>query len=276
MLTSQSSILSKKWLDLVFDGRNKLYGAYVIRKKAKSDLTRALFAGVILFLSMVLIPIILHHMQGKQVVPDTSDQTPVVFEDIPVQRKVKEEVMVMPQAVAKAKSRVDQVKLTTPKVVPHEMATEEPPTIKELAKANPGPTTVAGDPTAPIAIDMPTDVAGEMTAITEGDGEGTIFVAAEVSPVFPGGMKAFFEYVARHYQYPMAAKEQGIKGRLVLSFIVERDGSLTDIQVVRDLGLGTGEEAVRLLRDAPKWKPGIQNGRPVRVRYQLPIALQIQ
>jgi len=276
MLTSQSSILSKKWLDLIFDGRNKLYGAYIIRKKATSDLTRALFAGVVLFLFMVLIPIILHHLQKGRAIEDAYDQTPVIFENIPIQRKVKEEPMAMPQATIKAKSRVDQVKLTIPKVVPHEMATEEPPTIKELARANPGPTTVAGDPTAPIAIDMPTDAAAEMTAITEGDGEGAIFVEAEVPPVFPGGMKAFFEYVARNYQYPIAAKEQGIKGKLILSFIVEKDGSLTDIQIVRNLGMGTGEEAVRLLQHAPKWKPGIQNGRPVRVRYQLSISLQIQ
>lgn len=276
MLTSQSSILSKKWLDLIFDGRNKLYGAYIIRKKAPSDLTRALFAGVMLFLFMVLIPIILHHLQKGRAIEDAYDQTPVIFENIPIQRKVKEESMAMPQAAIKAKSRIDQVKMTAPKVVPYTMATDEPPTIKELAKANPGPTTITGDPTAPIAIDVVTDAVGEMASVTEGGDATAIFAVVEISPAFPGGMKAFFEYVARNYQYPIAAKEQGIKGKLILSFIVEKDGSLTDIQIVRNLGMGTGEEAVRLLQHAPKWKPGIQNGRPVRVRYQLPISLQIQ
>ena len=71
------------------------------------------------------------------------------------------------------------------------------------------------------------------------------------------------------------AREQGVSGKVIMQFVVERDGSLTDIKVLRDLGLGTGEEAVRLLKSMPKWKPGIQNGRPVRVAYTLPFSLNL-
>ena len=71
------------------------------------------------------------------------------------------------------------------------------------------------------------------------------------------------------------AREQGVSGKVIMQFVVERDGSLTDIKVLRDLGLGTGEEAIRLLKSMPKWEPGVQNGRPVRVAYTLPFALNL-
>lgn len=274
MLNPKLSILSNQWLDLVFDGRNKLYGAYTIRRNARKDLSKALFIGIAMFLSIVLVPVVLQQMNHDSPTASIANQTSLVFQDIPLQQKVEEELPTLP--ASKARSPIDQVKMTAPKVVPHELATDEPPTVDDLVKATPGPATITGDPSAPIAIDVATSEVGEMENVTEGAGEGSVFVGVEVSPTFPGGMKAFLNYVAKNYQYPSAAKEQGIKGQIILSFIVEKDGSLTDINVLRDIGLGTGEEAVRLLLKSPKWKPGIQNGRPVRVRYQLPIALQIQ
>jgi len=273
MLNPKLSILSNQWLDLVFDGRNKLYGAYIIRRNARRDLSKALFIGVVFFVLAVLTPVLLKRIQPAKPQLHTDDG-PVTFIDIPLQQKMEEEV-IMPPA-SKARSRVDQVKMTAPKVVSHELATDEPPTVADLIKATPGPATITGDPTVPITIDVATSEVGEMKTITEGAGEESIFIGVEVSPTFPGGIKAFLDYVANNYRYPSAAKEQGVKGKIILSFIVEKDGSLTDIQVLRDLGLGTGEEAIRLLSESPKWKPGIQNGRPVRVRYQLPMALQIQ
>ncbi|GAA4779259.1 energy transducer TonB [Olivibacter ginsenosidimutans] len=273
MLGPKLSILSTVWLDLIFDGRNKLYGAYIIRKNAKVDLTKALFLGVLLFLSMILIPAVFQRMDNPS---DRMDQLtdPVMLENFRVFPK-EEPVLSLPPATS-VKSREDKVRLLPPKVVANNQVTDEPPTLDALKKASPGPATITGDPTAPIAIDAVTSDIGEMEAVTEDGGESAIFVGVEIAPSFPGGMKAFLDYVAKNYNYPAAAKEQGISGRIILSFIVEKDGSLTDIDVVRDLGLGTGEEAVRLLQSAPKWKPGIQNGRPVRVRYQLPIALQMQ
>ena len=88
-------------------------------------------------------------------------------------------------------------------------------------------------------------------------------------------MKKFYEFVGKNYRYPAMAREQGVSGKVIMQFVVERDGSLTDIKVLRDLGLGTGEEAVRLLKSVPRWKPGIQNGRAVRVAYTLPLSLNL-
>jgi TonB family protein len=101
------------------------------------------------------------------------------------------------------------------------------------------------------------------------------FSKVDIVPEFPGGMRKFYEYVAQNYDYPATARAQNISGRVTLSFIVEKDGSLSDIKILKDLGYGTGEEAVRLLKNSPKWNPGILNGKPVRVAYALPITLNL-
>lgn len=101
------------------------------------------------------------------------------------------------------------------------------------------------------------------------------FASIDVMPNFPGGMDAFYTYVSKNYKYPEDARKNNITGRLIVSFIVEKDGSLEDIRTIRDLGYGTGEEAVRMLKNTPKWQPGMQDGRPVRVQYTLPILVNL-
>ncbi len=108
------------------------------------------------------------------------------------------------------------------------------------------------------------------------DARDMVFQSVEINPEPSGGMRAFMDYVARNYQYPKAALEHGVNGQVQVSFIVEADGQLTDFKVIRDLGYGTGEAAVRLLQSSSKWSPGIQNGRPVRTAYTLPIRLNLQ
>ena len=101
------------------------------------------------------------------------------------------------------------------------------------------------------------------------------FSNVEKLPEFPGGMKKFYDYVGRTFNYPAEAKKEGVNGRLIVQFVVETDGSLTDIKVMRDLGKGTGEEAVRVLQSSPKWTPATHKGKNVRVLYTLPIQLNI-
>ncbi|WP_207535812.1 TonB family protein [Desertivirga arenae] len=92
-------------------------------------------------------------------------------------------------------------------------------------------------------------------------------------PEYPGGLDKFYSYIGQTYKYPQAAKEKGIQGRLILNFVIGTDGSLNDIKVLRDLGYGTGEEAVRVLQSSPKWNAGIKAGKPVRVSYTIPIVV---
>lgn len=97
------------------------------------------------------------------------------------------------------------------------------------------------------------------------------FVSIEKVPEFPGGMKRFYEYLSKNMKYPQLAQENNVQGKVWLSFTVERNGQLTDIQITRGLGSGTDEEAKRVLEESPKWIPGIQNGKAVRVKYNINI-----
>lgn len=102
-----------------------------------------------------------------------------------------------------------------------------------------------------------------------------IFKTVEIVPVPHGGMPSFRKWISDNYQFPQAAIDAGVKGTVNISFIVEKDGSLSDLKVEKDLGYGTGEAALEMLRHAPKWSPGIQNGKKVRVDYTLPIKLDL-
>ena len=94
----------------------------------------------------------------------------------------------------------------------------------------------------------------------------------DVKPEFPGGLQEFYNFVGRNYKTP---KVKNLKGKVFVIFVVEKDGSLSDIKVLKDIGHGTGEEAIRVLKECPKWLPGEQNGQKVRVSYALPISIQL-
>lgn len=103
-----------------------------------------------------------------------------------------------------------------------------------------------------------------------------IFVVVEEMPEFPGGQSALMKYLSENIRYPVIAQENGIEGRVICSFVVERDGSITDVQVVRGVDPSLDREAVRVIQSMPKWKPGKQRGKPVRVRFTLPIVFRLQ
>jgi periplasmic protein TonB len=100
-----------------------------------------------------------------------------------------------------------------------------------------------------------------------------ILETVEHPPTFPGGPTAFGEYIGSTFQYPKAALDSGVRGRVVLTFVIERDGTVTDVKLVKRVGRGCDEEAIRVLKASPKWVPGMQNNRHVRVQYTLPISL---
>jgi len=275
MLGSKLDIFKKQWLDVVFAGRNQAYGAYRLRQGADSDTTKALFIGVILFVLAISTPLILKFIKSDDASADNDRiiETEVVLSEPP---PVDEAAPPPPPPVEPPPPRVDQVRMPPPVVVKaEEVRDEEPPTVEELKKADPGPKTIAGDPTAAIRIDMPVGEGPKDQEVTEQGDANQIFTSVEVAPAPQGGMEEFYKFVGKNYNYPAQAQEQGVSGRVLLQFVVEKDGSLTDIKVLRDLKYGTGEEAVRMLKKAPKWKPGIQNGRPVRVQFTLPIQLNL-
>jgi len=106
--------------------------------------------------------------------------------------------------------------------------------------------------------------------------EQQIFTVVESMPEFPGGMGALMKYLAENIKYPSLAKESGIQGRVFINFVVEPDGSISNVKVLRGIGGGCDEEAVRVVKSMPKWKPGKQRGKPVRVSYNLPVKFTLQ
>jgi protein TonB len=93
----------------------------------------------------------------------------------------------------------------------------------------------------------------------------------EIEPGYPGGMSAFYHYIYDNLKYPDKARKKNIQGKVLISFVIEKDGSLVDIKVLKGVASDIDAEAIRLIKESPKWKPGIQNGQPVRVQYSMPI-----
>lgn len=106
--------------------------------------------------------------------------------------------------------------------------------------------------------------------------EQEIFQIVEEMPSFPGGEQKLLEYVAKNTKYPQIARESGIQGRVFIGFVVETDGSISNVKVLRGIGGGCDEEAVRVIKSLPKWKPGKQRGKAVRVSYQIPVNFKLQ
>jgi TonB family protein len=106
-------------------------------------------------------------------------------------------------------------------------------------------------------------------------GTNKAFTAVEHEPEFPGGLGELYNFIKKNFHYPVLAKQNGIQGKVTVSFIVERDGSLTDVKIIKGIGDGCDEEAVRIIKLSPPWKPGYQNGKPVRVSFSIPITFSL-
>ena len=125
--------------------------------------------------------------------------------------------------------------------------------------------------------DVEVVIAPPVEAPEEEEEEEVIFMVVETMPEFPGGAQAMMKYIGENIKYPVIAQENGIQGRVICQFVVEKDGKVTDIQVVRSSGdASLDKEAVRVINSMPKWKPGKQRGKPVRVKYTIPVAFRLQ
>jgi protein TonB len=258
-------IIKNQWLDIVFEGRNKIYGAYELRKSNGKTTVRALIIGSIIFSFAVAAPLI------ASLLPDSSDDdanNDIKIATVKLPPK-KEEVKPNEPPPPPPPPKVDQVKFVKPVVAKANEVTEDPPKIEELKDKKVGSETIKGDPDAVLTVDEP--VGTGTAAVVEEDNQVYNTAGIEVKPDFPGGIDKFYKFVGNNYKTP---EEEGLKGKVYVTFVVEKDGSLTDIKVLRDIGYGTGAEAIRVLKKCPRWTPGEQNGKKVRVLYSLPITIQ--
>ena len=139
--------------------------------------------------------------------------------------------------------------------------------MEEIKDKKLGDETIKGDPDAPITVEP----VGNGKEVVEEDNNVYNSAGIEVKPEYPGGLAKFYSFIKNNYQAP---DEEGLKGKVIVSFVVEKDGSLTDIKVLKDIGYGTGTEAIRVLKKCARWTPAEQNGKKVRCSYQIPIAIE--
>ena len=272
MFGSKLDILDQKWIDVVFSSRNKAYGAYELRKDNSKNTNRALVIAILVFVFIISLPTIINKLKG--LIPKADQKvkiTDVVLLPPPPVDQTKKPPPPPPEP---PKPKVDQIRFPPPVVKPdNEVKEKDPPTVKELAVADPGQKDQKGDPNADIRIDEPVGNS-DIKQVVEED-PNRIFASVEQVPEFPGGNEKFGLFLQKTIRYPAVARENGTQGKVIVTFVCERDGSLTDIKVTRGIGGGCDEEAVRALKQSPKWRPGIQNGRPVRVQYSVPVSFTL-
>jgi len=271
MLGSKLDILKLEWLDIVFVGRNKSYGAYELRKQNPKNTTKALIFTVLLFVFAVSLPTLLNKI--KNFIPKAPEKvkiTEVTLRPPPPVDEIKKPPVVPPEP---QKPRVDVKKFPPPIVKPdNQVVDKDPPTAEELKTADPGQKDQKGNPDAEVHIDEPIGNS-DTKQVTEDSNE--IFSAVEHSAEFPGGIEKFYAYLQKNVHYPAIARENNVQGKVFMTFVVEKDGSLTDVKVMRGIGSGCDEEATRVIKASPKWKPGEQNGRTVRQQYTVPISFTL-
>mgnify|MGYP003412864597 FL=1 len=146
-----------------------------------------------------------------------------------------------------------------------ELVEEEIESSEATTEALTGPTA----PTGPVMVGPPAPV-------QEGNDEGQIFEVVEQNPAFPGGDEALMEYLKKNLKYPSVAQDNGIQGRVIVQFVVNKDGSIVDPKVIRSVDPSLDKEAMRVVQAMPKWTPGRQRGKTVRVRFTLPVTFRLQ
>jgi len=272
MLKDKLDIMKTGWLNVVFANRNQAYGAYQLRKENARNTNKAMIIAISAFLCLIAAPTIANIISGY--IPEAKEKKIDVNLITDIKQPPVTPPVTPPETHEAARPHNDMIRSLPPVVKPDDQA-EEPPTDKQLMEADPGPKTLTGDPNAKIDLGETHGTADPNAGITETTNESTVFTAVEVEPTPIGGMEKFYSFLGNKIKYPNAAKEANTQGRVVLTFVVERDGSLTDIKAIRDPGNGLGDEAIRVLKLAPHWNPGIQNGKKVRVQYTIPVMFSL-
>ncbi|ARS39101.1 hypothetical protein CA265_05185 [Sphingobacteriaceae bacterium GW460-11-11-14-LB5] len=280
MFNSSINVYKTEWLDLVFANRNKNYGAYDLRSKSSSIMTRALFVSGSLFILLCFSPLIYAKLFPKEEVT-VEIARPVDLTDVIHQMKPKTPEPEKKIEPAKADPvKVKTIALPSQVVVVNKVDLPDPPTIKEIQDA------VISDKTqdgvvAPNAVLTDNKGNGDGSGVAK-DGAGTGDPNAVIDlggvdeyPEFNGGAKAWSKYMERNLRYPYQAQEENVQGKVFVSFVVEKDGSVTDVKVLRGLGFGCDEEAIKVIKKSPLWKPGKNRGVPVRVKYNMAINFTI-
>jgi len=274
-----TKISGNDFLDILFDGRNKDYGAYDLRRRYNKRVRNAILGTTAIALLLVGSYVVSNNLMASERHIRIKPDVPVFELDKlpPPETKVVPPPPPPPAAPAPMKSTI---RVTTLAVVPDDKVSpdEEPPKNSDIQNKTIGLTNTIGD-----------DVNGvESNLLTAGSGTGVVdlykapdkdkvFDFVEIMPSFPGGEAALMKFLGKNTRFPHMAQETGVSGTVFIKFVVDAEGNIKDVETVgAHKGAGLEEEAMRVVKSMPKWKPGRQNGQNVSVQFNLPINFRLQ
>ncbi|MGL2964302.1 energy transducer TonB [Flavobacterium sp. RSB2_4_14] len=262
---SNVSIYEKNWIDLVFEGKNKAYGAYQLRQENSRTTLLAFIAGVVFLISVSGLGLLLSSFSNETIncpiIPIGPTITPVELTVIPITKPAQKE----PQR--QNPNPVEPTNLSNMVVAPTPQVIVNVPTNTQITNE---PTATSGT-TGGTGTEVSTP--GNSVAASPVDTSPTPAVLLDKLPAFPGGINKFYQYVGANFERPTI--EDAAVVTVLVSFVIEIDGSITDIKILRNPGYGMGNEAIRVLKSLKtKWSPGILNGEKVRTLYTLPIKVK--
>ena len=273
-------LIDSGWVDLVFEGKNQAYGAYVLRKDTGRRNVKALVWVLIIIAAifgLVYANIAIQNAIKQNQTIDTDVELSKLAQKKEAKVERKEEVKKVEleqKVVEKVKS---SVKFTAPEIKKDDEVKpeDEIKSQDDLAKTNTaiGVYNVEGNDEAEGEVLKAKEVVVDEKPKEE---ETKVFDVVEQMPSFPGGDAELMKFLHDHMKYPVIAEENGIQGRVVCTFVVERDGSITDVKVLKSVDPSLDKEAIRVLKSMPKWIPGKQNGSAVRVKYTVPVTFRLQ
>ncbi|MGN0090409.1 MAG: energy transducer TonB [Alloprevotella sp.] len=280
---SKVDLKSKEWCELVFEGRNKAYGAYDLRAKSGR---RHLYAIIDIIIGIIVIGIAIGLFLAAQ---EAIKNSFAVEEDLVTELselkkeevKKEEKKVEIPQEQKQEIQKVAvkaSIAFTVPEIVDQ---VDESKKLKNQDELNRSNISIAsqdyeGDSKDGINIDDLRDNQTQGGTSAPVEEEAKVYNVVEQMPSFPGGEAALLKYVTTHIKYPAIAQEQEISGVVVLRFVVKEDGSVGEVIVQKSLEKHCDEEAVRVVKSLPRFIPGKQQGKAVRVWYTLPVRYSIQ
>ena len=272
-------LIDNGWVDLVFEGKNQAYGAYQLRKNTGVRNLKGLitmFIGFAIIAAIVIAKVSIENYIASQ---NAAIEADVELQSLAEKKEAKVEKKDEPEVEKIEVERVkSSVAFTVPEIKKDNEVKEEQEmkSQEELQETNTaiGAFNVEGnDETAGEVLKAKEVIAEPEPPKVE---ETKVFDVVEQMPSFPGGQGALMSWLGSNIKYPVVAEENGVQGRVVCTFVVERDGSITDVKVVRGVDPSLDKEAVRVLKAMPKWIPGKQNGSAVRVKYTVPVTFRLQ
>lgn len=273
-LPGTSPLFQLSWLREVFRYRNQAYGAYSLRQQY----SRNMMWGGLLSISLIGLlyggSLLAQALQEKMI-----SMLEYTIQEVPPPPPAKEENPPPPPVAPPPPPARPTIAFVVPKVTIDEEVIEEyePPTQKDLENKNPGTVTTDGDPNGRDYIPEDEPEMAPPPVIVEEEPkepkETKPFVVVEQMPAFRGNLH---KYLAEQVRYPDIAKENGIEGTVVIQFVVNEKGEISNAFIVKDIGGGCGEEALRVVRGMPLWLPGANRGRQVKVQMSLPVKFKLE